>query len=94
MAPNERQNKPSYLVDYFMMARKGKVVNTFIQNQLATKAIVFGTNVPEGIRSLAKLLCARKLQSVVRNKCANCDYAWIGSVDPVDFNLEDVVHPF
>jgi hypothetical protein len=54
---------------------------------LAKEANVFGANVPEGIRSIAKLLGAMKLQSVVRHKCANCDYAWIGRVDPVDFNL-------
>jgi hypothetical protein len=87
VAPNARQTKLSYLVDYFMMARKRKVVKTFIKVRLATKAIVFGANVPEGIRSIAKLLGARKLQFVVRHKCANCDYAGIGPVDPVDFNL-------
>ena len=72
-----------------MMARKRKVVNTFIKERLATESYVFGANVPEGIRGIAKLLGARKLQSVVRHKCANCYYAWIGPVDPGDFNLEE-----
>ena len=87
VAPNARQNKLSYLVDYFMMARKRKVVNTFIKDRLAIEANVFGANVPEGIRSIAKLLGVRKLQSGIRHKCGNCGYAWIGPVDPVDFNL-------
>jgi hypothetical protein len=70
-----------------MMARKRKVVNTFIKDMLAIEAVVFCANVPEGIRSIAKHLGARKLQIVVKHKCAECDYAWIGPVDPVDYNL-------
>jgi len=89
VAPNAAQNKLSYLVDYFMMARKRKVVNTFIKDRLATEAVVFGANVPEGIRSIAKQLGARKLQSVVRHKCSECDYAWIGPVNPKDYDMDE-----
>jgi hypothetical protein len=89
VAPNAKQNKLSYLVDYYMMARKRKVVNTFIKDRLATESAVFGVNVPEGIRSIAKQLGARRLQSVVRHKCVDCDYAWIGPIDPADFNLAE-----
>ena len=49
VAPNARQSKLSYLADYFMMARKRKVVNTFIKDGLATEAIVFGAHMLEGI---------------------------------------------
>jgi len=87
VAPNAKQNKLSYLIDYFMMACKRKVVSTFIKDMLAIEAVVFGANVPEGIRSIAKQLGARKLQIVVRHTCAECDYAWIGPVDPVDYDL-------
>jgi hypothetical protein len=87
VAPNAKQNKLSYLIDYFMMARKRKVVNTFIKDRLAIEAAVFGANVPEGIRSIAKQLGARKLQTVVRHKCAKCDYAWIGPLDPVNYDF-------
>ena len=82
VAPNAKQNKLSYMVDYFMMSRKRKVVNTFIKDMLAIEAALFGANVPENIRCIAKQLGARKLQTVVGNKCAECDYAWIGPVDP------------
>ena len=63
------------------------MVNTFIKDMLAIEAVVFGANVPEGIRSIAKQLGARKLQTIARHKCAECDYAWIGPVDPVDSDL-------
>jgi len=62
-------------------------VNTFIKDRLAIEAAVFFTNVPEGIRSIAKQLGARKPQSVVSHKCAECDYAWIGPVGPMDYDL-------
>ena len=65
VAPNAKQNKLSYMIDYFMVARKRKVINTFITDRLAIEAVVFGANVPEGIRSIAKQLGARKLQSIV-----------------------------
>jgi hypothetical protein len=90
--PNAKQNKLSYLIDYFMMARKRTVVNTFIKGMLAIEAVVFGANVPEGIRSIPKQLGARKLQTVVRHKCVECDYAWIGPLDPVDYDLVEECH--
>ena len=89
VAPNAKQNKLSYMVDYFMMARKRQVVNTFIKDRMATEAAVFGANVPEGFRSLAKQLGVRKIQTVVRHKCDKCDYAWLGPVDPADLKLDD-----
>ena len=89
MATNAKQNKLSYMVDYFMMARKRKVVNTFIKDRMATEAAVFGANVPEGLRSFANQLGARKIQTVVRLKCDKCDYAWLGPVDPADFKLDE-----
>ena len=89
VAPNAKQNILSYMVDYVMMARKRKVVNTFIQDRIATETAVFGANVPEKIRSLARQLGARKMQSVVRHTCDKCDYAWLGPVDPADFNLNE-----
>jgi len=87
VAPNAKQNKLSYLIDYFIVARKRKVINTFITDRLAIEAVVFGANVPEGIRSTAEQLGARKLQTVVKYKCVECDSAWIGPVDLVDYDL-------
>ena len=90
VADNASQNKLSYMIDYIMMARKRKVVNTFIKDRLATEAVVFGANVPEGIRGITKELGVRKLQTIIRHKCDKCDYAWIGPVDPADYNLKEM----
>ncbi len=78
------------MIDYIMMARKRKVVNTFIKDRLATEAVVFGANVPEGIPGITKELGVRKLQTIIMHKCDKCNYAWIGPVDLANYNLKEM----
>ncbi len=56
---------------------------------MATEANVFGANVAEDIRCVAKQLGARKMQFVVRHRCVECDYAWIGALNPIDYDLDE-----
>ena len=48
VAPNAKQNKLSYLIDYFMMARTRKMLNTFIKDRFAIEAAVFLCECPQG----------------------------------------------
>ena len=51
---------------------------------------MFGADLLGDIRRLAKDIGSRKLEDVVRHKCVDCDYAWIGPVSPRDFHLSHV----
>jgi len=90
VAPGALQNKVSYCIDYYLDKSDKKVSNEFIRKRLRREAAVFGADLPGDIRRLAKDIGSRKLEDVVRHKCGDCDYAWIGPVSPRDFHLSHV----
>jgi hypothetical protein len=47
----------------------------------------FGADLPQDVRAIAKIDGSRKMRDVVRHKCSNCDFDWLGPVSLMDYNL-------
>jgi hypothetical protein len=90
VAPGATQNKLSYCVDFFLDKISNKVSNEFIRKRLRRETVVFGVDLPQDVRGIARMIGSRKIQEVVRHKCLNCDFAWLGSVSVADYDLNEM----
>jgi hypothetical protein len=95
LTPDAKQNRLSYLVELVLDKFRKGISNKALKTRLRKDSTTFGaTDMRTDIRSIGKFLGSRTLEEVTRHRCGNdeCSHAWIGAVDPVDFDSNDCCH--
>ena len=92
LTPDAKQNRRSYLVELLLDKFRKRICNEALKTRLRKDSAAFGVaDMPTNIRSIGKFLRSITLQKVTRHRCGNdeCSHAWIGSVDPFQFDSND-----
>jgi hypothetical protein len=92
LPPDAKRNRLSFLVELVLDKFRKRISNEALKTRLRKDSTTFGaTDIPTDIRSIGKFLVSRTLQEATRNRCGNdeCSHAWIGALDPFDFDSND-----